>query len=134
MTLGHYALAVVISAVICSFTDWFFMGFLFHERYKQHPEIWRSSVAAGNESKAIAWSVLLMLVTCMAFVYVTGVFALPGLSRALTLAAGVWLAIPVPLLLTNSIFIKLHPLVAVSHSLGWLAKLLVCSLSASYLF
>jgi hypothetical protein len=134
MTLGHYALAVVVSVVVCSFTDWFFMGFLFHEKYKAHPEIWRSSVAAGTESRAIAWSMLLTLVTCMTFVYVTGVFALPGLSRAITLAVGVWVAIPVPLLVTNSIFIKLHPLVAVAHCLGWLAKLLACSLSASYWF
>ncbi len=133
MILGHYALAVVISFVICSFTDWLFMGSLFHQKYKQHPEVWRSSVAHGNEFKAVAWSMLLTLVTCMAFTYVTYLFALPGLSRALALAAGTWLAIPVPMLVTNSIFIKLHPLVAFSHSLGWLAKLLACSVSASYL-
>jgi hypothetical protein len=53
MTLGHYALAVVVSGVMCSFTDWLFMGLLFHEKYKQHPEVWRSSVATGNESKGL---------------------------------------------------------------------------------
>lgn len=131
MDLGHYALAVVVSVIVCSFTDWLFMGLLFHGKYLQHPEVWRNSIAAGAESRAIAWSMLLTLVTCMAFVYVIAAFALPGLSHALTLTVGVWLAVPVPLLITNSIFIKLHPLVAVSHSLGWLAKLLVCTLAAS---
>jgi len=132
MSLIHYVIAVVVAVVACSLTDWLFMGVLFHERYKKHPEVWRSSVAAGSDSKAVAWSMLLTVVTCMAFVYVTGAFVLPGLSRALAVTVGVWLAIPVPLLVTNSLFIKLHPLVAVSHCLGWLAKLLVCCLSASY--
>jgi uncharacterized membrane protein YbaN (DUF454 family) len=134
MTLGHYAVAVVVSAVICVFTDWFFMGFLFHEKYKQYPEVWRNSGATGNESKAIAWSMLMTLVTCIAFVYVEGmVVASSGYSGALALTVGIWLAIPVPLLITNSIFIKLHPLVVVSHSLGWLAKMLACYLSVRYL-
>lgn len=132
MSLVHYVLAVVVAAVVCSLTDWLFMGVLFHKRYKQHPEIWRSSVVAGSDSKAVAWSMLLTVVTCTAFIYVTGAFVLPGLSRALAVTVGIWLAIPVPLLVTNSLFIKLHPLVAVSHCLGWLAKLLICCLSASY--
>ncbi|HJR10406.1 MAG TPA: DUF1761 domain-containing protein [Rhodanobacteraceae bacterium] len=132
MSLGHYVLAVVIATIACSLTDWLFMGVLFHERYKQHPEVWRTAVATGSDSKAVAWSMLLTVVTCMAFVYVTGAFVLPGFSRALAVTVIVWLAIPVPLLVTNSLFIKLHPLVVASHCLGWLAKLLVCCLSASY--
>jgi len=132
MSLTHYILAVVVAVVVCLLTDWLFMGLLFHKRYTQHPEVWRSSVAAGSDSKAVAWSMLLTVVTCMAFVYVIGAFVLPGPSRALAVTVGVWVAIPVPLLVTNSLFIKLHPLVAVSHCLGWLAKLLVCCLSASY--
>jgi hypothetical protein len=32
----------------------------------------------------------------------------------------------VPLLITNSFFMKFHPLTVVSHTLGWLARLAVC--------
>ena len=35
MTLGHIALAVVLSGFVASFTDWFFGGFLFHKQYQE---------------------------------------------------------------------------------------------------
>ncbi len=51
----------------------------------------------------------------------------------LVFAVLVWLMVPVPLLITNALFIKLHPLVVVSNSLGWLAKLVVAALSVTLL-
>ena len=131
MNWMHYATAVVVAVVVCSLTDWLFMGVLFHEKYKQHPEIWRASVSGGGESKAIAWATLLTMVTCAAFVYLCVAFGHTTHPRTCALALGVWFAVPLPMLVTNAFFIKFHPLVVVSHALGWLAKLLVCALSAS---
>jgi hypothetical protein len=32
--------AIVIGGTAATFTDWLFMGVLFHERYKRYPEVW----------------------------------------------------------------------------------------------
>jgi hypothetical protein len=36
-----FVLAVVVSGVAASFTDWVFMGMLFHRKYFETPEVWR---------------------------------------------------------------------------------------------
>jgi hypothetical protein len=36
--------------------------------------------------------------------------------------------IPVPLLITNAVYIPMSRLIVVSHSLGWLARLLVTAI------
>jgi hypothetical protein len=133
MNWMHYAEAVVASVVACTFTDWFFMGILFHDKYKAHPEVWRDAISQGGESKAIAWATALSVVTCAAFVALCAAFAMTALSSACALAIGIWLVAPLPLLVSNSFFIKFHPLVTVSQALGWLAKLLVCALCVAYL-
>lgn len=46
-----------------------------------------------------------------------------------SLTVGVWLAVPLPLLVTNGLFIRIHPLNTLANALGWLARLLVCALS-----
>jgi hypothetical protein len=35
----------------------------------------------------------------------------------------IWLIAALPATLTNFIFVKLHPKILISHSLGWLARL-----------
>jgi len=42
MNLGRFVLVVLIASVVTSFSDWLFMGILFHDKYKAAPEIWRS--------------------------------------------------------------------------------------------
>jgi hypothetical protein len=133
MNWMHCAEAVVAAVIACSFTDWFFMGVLFHGKYKAHPEVWRDAVTQGGESRAIAWATLLTVVTCAAFVALCAAFAIATLPRACALAIGIWLVAPLPMLVTNAFFIKFHPLVTVSQALGWLAKLLVCAFAAAWL-
>jgi hypothetical protein len=41
--------------------------------------------------------------------------------------------VPLPLLITNALFIKLHPLTVVAHALGWLVKLLVAAAAVGWL-
>jgi hypothetical protein len=132
MDWKHFLLAVIAAGIISSFTDWFFGGFLFHAKYNAHPEIWRASLRK-NDAPAIAWSIALGFLTSAAFVAACAVFHLHGYSETLTLAGLCWLMVPVPLLITNALFIKMHPLIVVSHSLGWLAKLAVAALAAGFL-
>lgn len=132
MNWMHYGLAVVVAMIICSLSDWLFMGVLFHNKYKEHPEIWRSSITEGGESKAIVWSTLFSLLTCVGFIGVCAMFGFTSVPQALALAFGIWVSVPLPLLATNGFFIKIHPYVTLSHAVGWLAKLFICALCASY--
>lgn len=130
MSIGWFVAAVIISIILASLSDWFFGGVLFHEKYKTYPEIWRSSGNGKAESLAIAWSVLLSVLTCVIFIYLTARLDALNWGRALGLAFGIWLLAPLPLLITNALFIRIHPLNTLSNIIGWLAKLLICAISA----
>jgi hypothetical protein len=128
---SHIALAILLSGLAVSMTDWFFFGVLFHDKYLAYPEIWRQ--APGGEGKAVIWSILLGFVTCGAFVLVCSAFHVRGYAAATGVAVAVWLMAPLPIVITNALFIKLHPLMVVAHALGWLAKLLVAAAAVGWL-
>jgi hypothetical protein len=125
------ALAVFLSGLAVSMTDWVFFGVLFHDKYFAYPEVWRG--APGGEGKAVAWSILLGLVTCGAFVLTCSAFQVHGYAAATGLAVAIWAMVPLPLLITNALFIKLHPLTVAAHALGWLARLLVVAGAVGWL-
>ena len=134
MNLGRLALAILLSGFLASFTDWFFGGYLFHKQYMTHPEIWRNKPGdKAAEKRAVLWSVTLGFLTCAAFIFACLVFRIRGYFAPIHFALFIWLIAPVPLLITNALFIKMHPLNVVSHSLGWLAKLILAALAVSWL-
>ena len=124
MNWSRVALAVFSGGLVTLHTDWLFMGDWLYRRYARHPEIWRHLHGRG-EWKPIAWSAPLPFVTCAAFTLLCAHLHLHAWSDTLKLALTVWLAAPLPLLITNALFLKLHPAITVSFSLGWLVKLLV---------
>jgi hypothetical protein len=120
-------IVVVIGAgVATSMTDWFFAGDWIHRRWT-YPEIWRN----GPESKAIAVSSALPFMTCGAFVYLAAWLGVKTLGDAVRLASLVWIVGPLPLILTNAAFIKLHRVFVVSYSVGWLVKLCLAAIAAN---
>jgi hypothetical protein len=54
VTWMHYGLAVVVALIACSLSDWLFMGVLFHDKYNEHPEIWRGSITQGGEPRPLS--------------------------------------------------------------------------------
>ena len=131
MNWPHFALAFLVAGFSASLTDWVFGGILFHDRYSAYPEIWRIGIGK-TETPAVVWSIALGFLTTAAFMGACTVFSVHGYPASLELAGLCWLMTPVPLLVTNALFIKLHPLVVVSHSLGWLAKLCVAAIAAGW--
>lgn len=133
MNWTRFLLAVVASGIATSFTDWLFMGVLFHAKYTETPEIWRNKPGQSETSNILA-SMALGVLSCAALIYLCiWAGALHAASGALRLAILAWLAAPLPIILTNTIWIKLHPLVGVSHALGWLARFAVTALIAAWL-
>ena len=120
--------AITVGAgVVSSLTDWFFEGDWIHRRYS-YPEIWRQ----GVEGKAIALTSPLPFLTCGVFAYVAARLGLHSVSSALKLAVAVWVIGPLPLILTNAAFMKLHRVFVVSYSIGWLTKLVIAAVAVGW--
>jgi hypothetical protein len=116
------------TGVLTSLTDWFFAGDWIHRRYT-YPEVWRQ----GVETRAIALTSPLPFLTCGVFAYVVVWVGLHSVSGALKLAVAMWLIGPLPLILTNAAFMKLHRMFVVSYSIGWLIKLSVVAVAVGWL-
>jgi hypothetical protein len=120
--------AIVIGAgVVSSLTDWFFAGDWLHRRYT-YPEIWRT----GAEGRAIALSSPLPFLTCLVFAYAAARLGIRSVPGAVKLAAAIWLIGPLPLILTNAAFMKLHRVFVVSYALGWLVKLMIVAVAVGW--
>jgi hypothetical protein len=132
MTWGRFLLAVAASGVVASFTDWLFMGVLFHGKYLESPEIWRSK-PGQSETQRIIVSSLLGVLSCAAFIFLCRWTGAVTMRSELHLAGIAWIAGPVPILFSNIVWIKMHPLLGVSHSLGWLARFVISGLIAGWL-
>jgi hypothetical protein len=116
-------LAILIANVVVSLTDWFFFGFLFHEKYGAFPEVWRRPRGGPGESKAIALSALVGALTPTLFVLACSFLDLAWPLHAFLLAFLVWLMCPVPMWIWNYLFMKVHPLILLAGILGWLVRL-----------
>ncbi len=125
MNWTQVLLAFVASAVVASFTDWYFFGMLFHDRYLATPGVWRQYKDKKDEMRSIAISELLLGISSFVFIVTCAHQGWTSLSKAGVAALVAWVMIPVPLLMTNAVYIPMSRLIVVSHSLGWLARLLV---------
>lgn len=126
----HFALVVAASGVIASFTDWLFMGLLFHKQYLEAPEVWREGLPEGRK---ILWSELIGLISSAGFAWLLIVLRQDTLAAGLVAAVLVWLAGAVPVIFTNVLWMKLPPVLGLSHSAGWLARLVITALAATYI-
>lgn len=120
MDWTRFALIVVCAGVVSSLTDWLFAGDWIHKHFT-YPEIWRK----GSEGKAIALTAILPFLTCAAFAYTANRLAIESVHNAVRLAAAIWVMGPLPLILTNAAFIKMHRVFVASYAIGWLVKLMI---------
>lgn len=125
MNWGKFCLAVVGAAVAGSFTDWLFFGVIFHSKYLTHPEVWKKR--EKGEGAQIAMSSVVGLIATTAFLVLCIGLRVDTNSAALKLAAAVWLVGSVPVIANEHIFMKLHPALFVTHTLGWLVRFLLAA-------
>lgn len=124
--------AVVVSGTLATFTDWLFMGVLFHQHYNRYPEIWWPSFREKGDKTAIIYSSILAYATSAAIVALRAVAQTHGMLNALLLALLAWIAGPVVVLVTNGFWIKIDPRVTFAHTLGWLARFLLAGAAAGF--
>jgi len=115
----RFCLLVLASGTVVSMTDWFFAGDWIHRRWT-YPEVWRT-----DESRAIALTSPLPFVTAAVFIAVVNALRLHSTVALIKFAIAVWVIGPLPLVLTNAAFIKLHRVFVASYAVGWLVKLAV---------
>jgi hypothetical protein len=131
---SRIVVAVLLAGTINMFTDWLFMGVLFHDRYGRYPEVWWPGL---RDKKADTRAILIS--SALGYLTALGVVALlvhghaDTLSRALLLAFLAWLAGPLVMQVTNGFWIKTDPLITVAHSAGWLVRFLLTAVIANFL-
>lgn len=128
MQWTHFVVVVVVAGVITSLTDWLFAGDWLHRRWT-YREVWRPA----PETRAIALTAPLPFLTCGAFAYLAMRLALHSPASTLKLAIAVWTIGPLPLILTNAAFIKLHRAFVTSYVIGWLVKLVIAAVAVAWL-
>jgi hypothetical protein len=126
MNWTRLAFIVIGTGIVTSLTDWFFAGDWLHRRFT-YPEIWR----AGAESKAIALTSPLPFLTCGIFASLLAWLGFLSISSASKMAVAIWLIGPLPLILTNAAFIKLHRVFVISFATSWLVKLMIVALAVA---
>ena len=126
MNWTRLALITIGTGIVTSLTDWFFAGDWLHRRWT-YPEVWRQ----GVEARAIALTSPLPFFTCGVFCYVTARLGIHSLVGTIKLAVGVWSIGPLPLILTNAAFMKLHRVFVASYTISWLVKLTIVALTVS---
>ena len=117
----RFAGVVLAAGVVTSMTDWLFAGDWIHRRWT-YPEVWRQ-----GEGRAIALTAPLPFVTCGVFAYLAIQLGFHTASSLAKLAFAVWVIGPLPVILTNAAFIKLHRMFVAFYALGWLVKLVIAA-------
>ena len=128
--MGLIIAAIVVSGTVATFTDWLFMGYLFHSAYLRYPEVWWPP-RGGNNMVPIIWSSVIGYLMSAAIIGLCVLVRAATLSKALEVTVLAWLAGPLVILLVNSLFIKLDPKVTISHCLGWFARMALAGVSAA---
>jgi hypothetical protein len=119
----RFALALIAATVAISLTDWLLFGVVFHERYAATPATWRNV----PEGKKIAVSMLFAAIGTAAFFCLAHSLNLHGVADLTLLTGLTWAAASLPQTVTNTLYVNYAPVLVVSHSLGWLARLAIAA-------
>jgi hypothetical protein len=124
--------AALAAGTVASFTDWLFMGILFHDAYNTHPEVWWPGIRDGKDRGPVIWSAIIGYVMSAGIVALCAVAGASSIVAGLEIAALAWLAGPLVILVINGLFIKTDPKITFAHCLGWLARMALAGAAAGY--
>jgi hypothetical protein len=122
--------AIVVAGLLSSFTDWFFMGVLFSDRYQKYPDTWWPRSGPGAERGAIITSTALGFITAAAIILLCEYAGVASISGGLIVAALAAAAGPLVTTTTNGMWIKIDPAVTFAHTIGYITRFLIAGLAA----
>ena len=127
-----FAAAVLGAGTLGSFTDWLFMGVLFHGEYNRYPEVWWPGIREGKNTGPIIWaSAIGYLMTAAIFVLCSWA-GVHSILSGLAVAAAAWVAGPLGIVVINGFFIKIDPKVTFAHCLGYLVRFAIAGAAAGF--
>lgn len=122
--------AVIVAGLLSSFTDWFFMGVLFSDRYQKYPDTWWPRSGRAAERGAIIWSTALGFITSAAVVLLCVEAGVTSVGGAMVVAALAAAAGPLVTTITNGMWIRIDPAVTFAHTVGYIVRFLIAGLAA----
>jgi hypothetical protein len=128
--MGMLIAAIMAAGILGTFTDWLFMGVLFHDAYNTYPEIWRPGIRDGKEKAAILWASGLGFVMSAGVIALCALVGVGGVWSGLGVAMLVWIAGPLTVIVVNGLFVKLDTRITFAHCLGYLARMLIAGAAA----
>jgi hypothetical protein len=129
MHWGGIGLAGLAAAVATFLTDWFFFGVWMHAKYNLHPEVWRPADASGGNRTGIVANAVINTVACFGLVTLLSCLGLTAWGPALGFAFGVWGLAILPILIVNTLFMRISPWLLLPNGLGYLARLVICAVA-----
>ncbi|MBV9989966.1 MAG: hypothetical protein JOZ72_01620 [Alphaproteobacteria bacterium] len=120
--------AVFAAGTVSTFTDWYFMGVLFHDRYGRYPETWWPR--RDGEPMPILYSCALGYITAACVFALCALAGVDGIASGLKVALIAWLAGAFVQVATTQIWVRIDPAVSLAHGLGYLARFLIAGLAA----
>ncbi|HWA91561.1 MAG TPA: hypothetical protein VG889_16100 [Rhizomicrobium sp.] len=121
--------AVFAAGTVATFTDWYFMGVLFHDRYMRYPETWWPR-DKKTETMPILYSSALGYITAAAVIGLCAMAGVDSIVSGLKVAFVAWLAGSAVQVATTQLWMRIDPSVSVAHALGYLARFLLAGLAA----
>src|SRR5665213_1433609 len=123
--------AIVAAGTLSTFTDWLFMGVLFHDRYMKYPEVWWPNIREKGDNRAIILSSIFCYLTSAAIILLCMFIGANDIFPALCVSFLAWVAGPLVIRITNAFWIKSDPAVNAAHAAGYLARFLISGLAAA---
>jgi hypothetical protein len=122
--------AIVASGILSSFTDWYFMGVLFHDRYQKYPGTWWPRSGGAAERGAIISSTALGFITAAAVALLCVYANVIDICGGLTVAALAAAAGPLVISPTAGMWVRIDPLVTAAHTIGYSVRFLIAGIAA----
>jgi len=122
------------AGTLAQFTDWLFMGVLFHDAYNRYPEVWWPGIREGKERRAIIFASLIGYVMTGAIFVLCAWSGVHSIVSGLAVAVVAWIAGPLSIIVINGFFIRIDPKITVSHSVGYLARFAIAGATAGFVF
>ncbi len=122
--------AVFAAGTIATFSDWLFMGVLFHDRYQRYPETWWPQLRLQGDRRAILFSSALGYVTAAAVIALAAMAGVDSIGGGIKVAVLAWIAGPLVHTITTNLWVRIDPLVSAAHGAGYLARFLIAGIAA----
>jgi hypothetical protein len=119
MNWVNLAAVAAAAGVLTTYTDWLLAGDWVQKRFG-NPGIWRERGLIS-----VLLSTLLPFITCAGFALLAWKLHFVGPTNCLKLAFAIWVIAPLPLIVSQGIFVKLNRIVVALLAASWLIKLVI---------